>query len=533
MTRDEAIWRRLRRFTPVVLTSVLAFGAIAFVGCQDGVKSKQRADTVGMGDGGMCDTCNMGDTCPQTGMGCDGTTSMCQCNPPLGWPLSSDQSSGCSSGCCAPDDPNNTSGSWSCFAGQPASGWCLTDADCGDPSYYCKVDQSNGCSGNVCTARCGTTNTDGGAVDNGQVWNPDTMTCECQDGSTWNADTQMCECSGGAMIDEFGDCACPQDTVWNPDTSNCDCIIGAQYNSTGCQCPMGQTNDGYECVCDNGGDPNNGCLCTGMQIPVDDGNGGTVCGCPDGEASIPGTDQCQCPPGTDRAPNGNCEPLCTTTGDCPSGMVCIDNFCQPTCNGGTCPPGTYCDPYSSQCVPTCTPQSCPSGQVCNTATGTCQPDPCGVCPPGSTCQAGSCQPTACNGCGPGMGCPTGSYCVGGYCNTNCNTDADCAAGLACVGGACEPGPTLCGASTPNDAIEILQARNAGVSPAAYGVSCVCGQTCTGVASPLCLEAQPIFTADGYWASYCGVCFKGGLRAPCYQVRNAFLQSHNLKQSQAH
>jgi len=184
--------------------------------------------------------------------------------------------------------------------------------------------------------------------------------------------------------------------------------------------------------------------------------------CPVGEVCSPTTHTCQPLPGG-----------CTSNAQCPASKpICdtADGECVGCLLSSDCPSGDICENF--ECVP-----SCGGGQACTNGLSCCEggcidtvndPDNCGfcnnVCPPGESCLGSACQPpTGCEG----GGCIPGDSCCGDICanlqtsNAFCgNCETACAPDESCVNGVCE-GITTC--------------------VCAVGESC-CGAICTSLES---------------------------------------------------
>jgi hypothetical protein len=132
---------------------------------------------------------------------------------------------------------------------------------------------------------------------------------------------------------------------------------------------------------------------------------------------------------------------CTDTAECPGGLVCLDNFCEPVPHCAT----------SEDCCPA---SECRQG-VCLPAGVQCTADAdCAA--PERVCLDGLCQQRACAGA---ADCPQGVACVGGYChpgppcggrcvsNQVCFADLDVCAPVDCA--ACPPGEVKL-AANPED-----------------------------------------------------------------------------------
>ncbi len=276
--------------------------------------------------------------------------------------------------------------------------------------------------------------------------------------------------------------------------------------------------------------------------------------CPTGEACDPTTHTCvgivqgctsnaQCPmtkPVCDIM-TGECVG-CTLSAQCPTGDICKDFQCVPSCAGGAvCGEGLACcgggcidegtDPddcgscgracpgteacIGGACQPAggCATNGCAGADTCcgNTCVNTgVDPNHCGtcttVCPAGDSCATGSCQaPVSCNG---GPVCTGGDQCCGtgcvdttsdpshcGGCNTVCKANEQCTAGqcvstsTGCFGGPpCTGIDQCCGTGCTDVSTDPQNCSECGFG-CPKGDTCV-GGNCTAPAScdggPVCM-----------------------------------------------
>lgn len=196
------------------------------------------------------------------------------------------------------------------------------------------------------------------------------------------------------------------------------CYENCGFRGTWCDCDSGCSTRGTCCE-----DYEECCLGCTPKCPKDycgdDGCGGK-CSCPYGPQWSCVNDQCICTPyclGAECGKDG-CGGLC---GECPQGYICA---------GGKCVPQT--------CIPNCFAQECGNGGCPD------QPDACGTCPPGKTCNVNG----QCVGCEPQC---TGKECgddgCGGSCGNckpgyECDAQGKCVCVPSCAGKAC--GPDGCG-----------------------------------------------------------------------------------------
>jgi hypothetical protein len=121
---------------------------------------------------------------------------------------------------------------------------------------------------------------------------------------------------------------------------------------------------------------------------------------------------------------------CTTTRDCPTGLVCgrDEGRCLAaagSCAGGRCPAGYHCDGSLSLCLEgaaDCGPGgACGDGQTCSSGRCACEDD--GGCRAGERCEGGACVARSCSRDGE---CAAGQICEAGLCTTGCRSARDCA-----------------------------------------------------------------------------------------------------------
>jgi len=227
--------------------------------------------------------------------------------------------------------------------------------------------------------------------------------------------------------------------------------------------------------------------------------------CPTGEACDPATHVCE-PVTTGCTSNSQCpasKPICDTndgdcvgclhTSQCPSGDICLDTQCVPSCGGGAaCTGGASC--CNGGCVDEGTnPNDCGG---CN--------NPCAT----GSCLGGICQPPAgcsTNGCTNGNLC-CNDVCVGsetiahcGSCTNICNSDDTCNNGT-CVGSimtTCNGGPACFGSETCCDfgcTDTTSDMNNCGgcnePCECPPGIECACVDSqCVGMGPPQCFNGQ--------------------------------------------
>jgi len=172
------------------------------------------------------------------------------------------------------------------------------------------------------------------------------------------------------------------------------------------------------------------------------------------------------------------EGFCQKNDDCPSGMICLDGFCNSAADGDAEIVTEYDNGYCS------TDYDCPGGFICNEGScvyqggdyddfltefdnGYCQTDR--DCPSGMICLDGFCNSAAAgdaeiitefdNGyCSTDYDCPALMFCYEGYCipggeteiydyddftewdDSGCSSDLDCPTGLKCQNGYCQYSP---------------------------------------------------------------------------------------------
>jgi len=263
---------------------------------------------------------------------------------------------------------------------------------------------------------------------------------------------------------------------------------------------------------------------------------------------------------------GTAGAACSVTGDCGSGLTCVDSVC---CSSSTCPSGMKCNnteapgvcryPNGSTCTTggaaLCASGNCIDGYCCNsTCTGQCQacdvPGKLGVCtavagdvhgsrtkctgsgscqakcdgvngftcgaPPGVTtvcagafCTASAETPTRfCDGLG---ACPSAASkpckeykCGTTACLASCSTTTDCATGYTCIGGSCVTTGALGTSCSADD--QCTSAHCVDGVCCSTG-SCPSGQRCDATSTGTC--AGPIAsacTADSQCGS--GFCVDG-------------------------
>jgi hypothetical protein len=150
---------------------------------------------------------------------------------------------------------------------------------------------------------------------------------------------------------------------------------------------------------------------------------------------------------------GYCVAQCTTDGDCPVGLQCIDGVClEPGtavrpgmrpgyCGDGLCRADEYCAP-SRCCLPTggdacCADIDCAAGLICDTDEHACVTPPADAGTDDAGTDGGTDgPPPPPPQCRSNAECPDHYLCIDAVCKLPCHSSAECGLGCECVGGFC-------------------------------------------------------------------------------------------------
>ena len=510
--------------------------------------------------------CKYGDPCAFTGNG------ICDCDGKCSWDVSDCESDGNGGLCDTCDNGNSCLQGFVCAYYQPYPDSipfcvppCAETSDCPD-GFYCYLGESSG----FCWVESQSNHVD---CFQGDQWLVDD-TCgvglelleTCVDGSV--CVEAECQCVKGAGI------TCSNGDLWYVDS--CGELEGvAEYCPYGC--PNGQSicatcepecqnkqcgNDGCGGTCGTCSDENvcqnDQCLpitpecpngvCTppesSCSCPQDCGApcAGKECGedpCGGSCGTCPGSETCQygqCIPVSDKCGDSNCSPPGETKCSCPQdcGSPCGDKKCGSSGCGwscGSCQASYTCS--NGDCVKDC-------DSICSGKCGSYQGCTCGGCPGGQTCHNSSCcTPKTCNqlgkkcgtwsnGCGGQVNCPScnsGYYCGNGLCKkkcgnglcdageSECNCPGDC--GVPCAGKKC--GDDGCGGSCGSclsgySCISGTCSKNCGNGSCGVGENCGnCPADCKCAGSKVCYNSACCMQKDctqlgkecGSWSDGCG------------------------------